>query len=277
MLIKNIFNNWLTRGAVTEDHAEYLLNRRKKQLYIRISQMTILIAFFGIWEIIARLGWINTFLLSQPTEMLDLFMEMYHNGELFHHIKITMIEDIIGFTSGTILGTLIAVLLWWSDYFFKLLEPYIVILNSIPKVALGPVIIVWMGNGPLAIIIMALTVSIVVTIMMLINGFHEVEENKIKLLATLGATKRQILFKVILPASIPTIFSALKISVGLSLVGTIVGEFLVSKAGLGYLIVYGGQVFNLHLVMTSIIILSIIAGLMYYMIIILEKIVIKWH
>ncbi len=274
---KNILYYLITRDAVTNDHADFLYNLRKRKLTIRFFQVTILVGFFVIWETAGRLGWINTFLMSQPSKIYNLFLQMISSGKLYEHVAVTLLENFAGFSSGTIIGTIIAVILWWSDYLFNLLEPYLVVLNSIPKVALGPVIIVWMGNGPTAIIIMALLVSIIVTIIMLTNGFREVEGNKIKLLQTLGASKTQVLTKVILPASIPTIFSAVKVSIGLSLVGTIVGEFLVSKAGLGYLIVYGGQVFNLHMVMLSIIILSIIAGLMYYMVILLESIVIKWR
>ena len=273
---KGSLYNLLTRGSMSEDHANYLHKLRKRNISIRLFQFVILLSIIITWELSARMGLINTFLMSQPAKVLEVFLKMVNNGQLYEHVGITLLENIIGFSLGTILGTIIAVLLWWSDYLYNLFEPYLVILNSIPKVALGPVIIVWMGNGPQAIIVMALLVSIVVTIMMLSSGFREVEDNKIKLLETLGASKKQILFKVILPASIPTIFAALKVSVGLSMVGTIVGEFLVSKAGLGYLIVYGGQVFNLHLVMTSIIILSIISGLMYYLIVMLENIIIKW-
>ena len=267
----------LARGAVSEEHAEFLYKIRRRNISIRLLQIAILLSFFLTWEIAARMGWINAFLMSQPAKIFNLFIKMFSNGQLYEHVSITLMEVIIGFSLGTILGTIIAIMFWWSDYLYNLLEPYLVILNSIPKVALGPVIIVWMGNGPQSIIIMALLVSIVVTIMMLSSGFREVEENKIKLLETLGATKKQVLTKVILPASIPTIFAVLKVSIGLSLVGTIVGEFLVSKAGLGYLIVYGGQVFNLNLVMTSIIILSIISGLMYYIIVILENKIVKWN
>ncbi len=275
-MFKSFFKGILTKDAVSEDHAVFLYNLRKRNITIRFFQLFILVGFFLSWEVLARTEVINSFLMSQPSKMWNLFLQMFMDGRLYQHIKITLIEDIIGFTSGTLLGTLIAISLWWSDYLFDLLEPYIIIINSIPKVALGPVIIVWLGNGPTAIIVMALLVSIVVTILMLTNGFREVENNKIKLLHTLGANKIQVLLKVILPSSIPTIFSAIKVSVGLSLVGTIVGEFLVSKAGLGYLIVYGGQVFNLHMVMTSIVILSIIAGLMYYLVVLMENIIIKW-
>ena len=272
----NFIYQWLTQDAETKAHGVFLYNRRKRQISIRLFQVSILVFFFGLWEVAAHMEWINTFLMSQPSQIWHTFTDMVLNGKLFHHLQVTMTEHMIGFVSGTIMGTLIAIALWWSEYLYNLFEPYIVILNSIPKIALGPVIIVWLGNGPQAIIAMSLLISIIVTIMMLINGFQEVEENKVKLLKTLGASKRQILFKVILPASIPTIFSALKVGVGLSLVGTIVGEYLVSKAGLGYLIIYGGQVFNLHLVMMSVLLLSIIAGLLYYLILLLENWIVKW-
>ncbi|ACL69901.1 ABC transporter permease [Halothermothrix orenii] len=274
---KGFFYRWLTREAVSPDHADYLYGLRKRAISIKFFQILIIVLLFTTWELLSHFGVINTFLVSQPSKILSLLVKMTQNGQLLNHIGVTVTENIIGFISGTLLGTLIAIILWWFEYLYDLLEPYIVILNSIPKVALGPVIIVWMGNGPQAIIVMALLISVIVTIMMMINGFREVEGNLVKLLSTLGASKKQVLFKVILPASIPTIFSALKVSVGLSMVGTIVGEFLVSKAGLGYLIVYGGQVFNLHLVMMSIILLCLIAGLMYYIIVKLEQLVIKWR
>jgi NitT/TauT family transport system permease protein len=174
-----------------------------------------------------------------------------------------MIETIIGFVAGTLLGTGIAMVLWWSDFINKVADPYLVVLNSLPKIALGPILIVWIGAGPASIIAMALLISLVVTIMSVLNGFLEVSPEKIKLLRTFGATKRQVLIKVILPASVPTMIAALKINVGMSWVGVIVGEFLVSRAGLGYLIVYGGQVFRLDLVMTSVLILAGAAAIMY--------------
>lgn len=146
-----------------------------------------------------------------------------------------------------------------------------VILNSLPKVALGPVIIIWVGAGMPAIIVMALSISLIVTILDILNGFLHTDKEKIKMAETFKANKLQILTKIVIPANIPTFFNTLKVNIGLSLVGVISGEFLVSKGGLGYLIVYGGQVFQLDLVMTSVIILAIVAALMYQSIVLLEK------
>jgi NitT/TauT family transport system permease protein len=166
-------------------------------------------------------------------------------------------------------------MLWWSDLLSDILDPYIVVLNSIPKVALGPIFIVWLGTTVTAIIAMAISISVIVTIMMVYVGFREVDPDRVKLLRTFGATRLQILSKVVLPASVPVMIAALKVNVGLSMVGTIVGEFLVSRAGLGFLIVYGGQVFNMSLVMSSVILLSIVSVLLYYGVSALEQAVLR--
>ena len=180
------------------------------------------------------------------------------------------------FFCGTVLGTIIASILWWSSFISKVAEPYLVILNSLPKVALGPIIIVWVGAGTSAIITMALAISLVVTILEMLNGFSSTDKNLIKMANTFNANKWQIFSKIVFPSNLSTLINALKVNIGLSLVGVISGEFLVSKAGLGYLIVYGGQVFKLDLVMTSVIVLGIVAALMYECIVLLEKFILKF-
>ncbi len=166
-------------------------------------------------------------------------------------------------------------MLWWSDFFKKVAEPYLVVLNSLPKVALGPIIILWVGADTSAIIVMAMAISLVVTILEILNGFNETDKEVIKMAKTFHSNKTQILTKIVIPANISTFINSLKVNIGLSLVGVISGEFLVSKAGLGYLIVYGGQVFKLDLVMTSVIILGVLAGIMYGGVILLEKFILK--
>ncbi|EIW00651.1 ABC transporter permease [Thermoanaerobacter siderophilus] len=262
---------------ISKEHREFLKKVKRKNVLIRVTQFALLILFFATWEIVARYKIVDPFLVSQPSRMLKTMMTLSQNGSLFMHIWVTLSETIIGFTLGTIIGMIIAILLWWSDFLSKVAEPYLVVLNSLPKIALGPIFIVWMGNGEAPIITMALAISLIVTIISLQTGFKEVDEEKIKLLKTFGATKMQILTKCILPASVPTIISAIKINIGLSWVGVITGEFLVSKAGLGYLIVYGGQIFKLDLVMTSVLILSILSALMYIFIVYLEKKLIRWR
>lgn len=249
----------------------YLRNVKRRKTMIISVQLLIIIVFFIIWEIAGRLGWIDPFITSQPSRIIKTISNLLSEGVLLKHISITVLETIIGFILGTLIGTFIAILLWWSDFTAKVLEPYLVVLNSLPKIALGPILIVWIGAGPSSIIAMALLISLIVTVISVLNGFLEVSKDKIKLLKTFGASKKQVLTKVVLPASKSTIMSAVKINVGMSWVGVIVGEFLVSKAGLGYLIVYGGQVFKLDLVMTSVLILAIAAALMYEIVVWLEK------
>ena len=193
------------------------------------------------------------------------------------HIGVTLYETVLGFVLGTAAGTLIAIMLWWSPAINRVLDPYLVVLNALPKIALGPILIVWFGAGITSIIVMALLISFVVTIMSVLAGFNEITGEKQLLMKTLGASKLQIFTMVVLPASLPTIMNALKISVGMSWVGVIVGEYLVSKAGLGYLIVYGGQVFKLDLVMASIVVLCLLAALMYYGVAYMEKKLVKWR
>lgn len=252
-------------------HIEYLKSLKRKKKFISVMRVVILIAFLALWEIAAQFNWIDPFIMSSPSRILKTSINLFTEDNLTWHIFVTVTETIIGFLLGTILGILIAIILWWSNTVAKIADPYLVVLNALPKIALGPVIIVWIGAGYKAIIAITVLISIVVTILSMLNGFMEVSESKIKLMETFSATKLQILQKVILPASVPTMISTLKINVGMAWVGSIVGEFLVSKDGLGYLIVYGGQVFKLDLVMTSVIILSIAAGLMYALVAWLER------
>lgn len=259
----------------SEEHALYLKKLRRKKHFVHFMQFAILIVFVAVWELLGRLGVIKTFIFSSPSRVAATVARLYSNGELFMHIGITTLETVAGFLIGTLIGTLIAVLLWWSPTLSRILDPYMVVLNALPKIALGPIIIVWVGAGMKAIILMALLISTIVTIMTVLSGFNEISGENQLLMRTLGANKLQTFFKVVLPASVPTVMSALKLSVGMSWVGVIVGEYLVSKAGLGYLIVYGGQVFKLDLVMAAIAILCVLAALMYYAVAILERIISK--
>ncbi len=258
---------------VSRDHLRYLREQKAYQVKVRFFQVVLLLIVIAFWELATQLRWIDPFIFSSPTRVMQTLASLHNDGNLYYHIWITLYETVAGFILGTIIGTAIAVFLWWSDFLAEVLDPYLVILNSLPKIALGPIIIVWFGAGATAIIVVALLISVIVTILGVYSGFTQVDSDKVKLLKTFGATKLQVLQKVILPASVPTIISALKINVGLSWVGVIVGEFLVSRAGLGYLIVYGGQVFRLDLVMTSVIILSFAAALMYQGVVYLEKLI----
>jgi len=258
-------------AAISNEHKLYLKKMQSRQMKIKLLQLFIFVGFFALWETAARLKWIDAFIFSQPSRIFTAFAAMVANGSIFMHIGVTLGETAAGFIFSTVVGTLAAILLWWNPFVEKVVAPYLVILNSLPKTALAPIIIVWIGNNIYSVIFTAIITSIIVTIISVTAGFFEVSKDKIKLIRTLGGTKKQIMKMVVLPASIPTVVSALKINVGLSLVGVMVGEFLVAKAGLGYLIMYGSQVFKMDWVMLSIIILCVMAWLLYRIVVLLEK------
>lgn len=261
------------KKEISKEYKKYLNKKKTGKILIIAIQLGILISLVGIWEILAINGLIDTFILSSPSRIARTISELYHSGSLFYHIFTTLKEAIIGFLIATIGGYLIAIILWWNDYIRRILDPYIVVLNSLPKIALGPIIIIWVGVGTSSIVTMDILIMIVISIITMLNAFRQVEESKIMLLKSMGANKFQILYKLVLPSALSEFVSLLKINVGLTWVGTIMGEYLVSKAGLGYLIIYGSQIFNLDLVMAGTILLCILATLMYFVVAILEKII----
>ena len=252
----------------------YLRQIKYRKYVILTIQIGLLLGLILLWEVCANVGLIDSFITSQPSRVVKTIINLSSN-DLLMHLGVTCTETIIGFLLGVVFGMLSASVLWWFKTCSEIFEPYLVILNSLPKIALGPIIIIWVGAGMKAIIVMALAISLIVTVMELLNGFKNTDKDIITTAETFGAKKYQVFFKVVLPANIKTLVNSLKINLGLSLVGVIAGEFLVSKAGLGYLIVYGGQVFKLDLVMASVIILAVFAAIIYKIVLIFEKLVLK--
>jgi len=255
---------------ISESQKKYLGKLRRKKIEVIIWQISIFVAFVLLWELFVQLEWIDGFLFSSPSRVAAMARRLL-DDRIFFHMGITLLECVLGFLISTALGVLIAVGLWWNEKARKVVEPYLVVLNALPKVALGPMIIVWVGIGMQAIILMTILICVIVTIVSILHGFLSIDEGKVLLLKSMGASKFQILYKLILPGSLPNILSALKINIGLAWVGTIMGEYLASRAGLGYLIIYGGQVFRMDLVVTSIVILCVLAALMYVGVAVLER------
>lgn len=253
------------------EHKKYLTKIRNKKIIVIIFQILIVTLFIIIWQLLADLKIINTFLSSSPKGIIQTIINLYETNNLFNHIYITIYETFISLFIGTIIGLIISSILWWNDYIAKILDPYLTIFNSLPKVALGPIIIIIAGANQKSIIIMALLISVIITIINMYQSFILTDENKIKLLKSFKATKYQIYKYLILPNSFSNIISTIKINISMSLVGVIMGEFLVSKEGIGYLIMYGSQVFNLNLVMTGIFLLLIISAILYYLVVLLER------
>jgi NitT/TauT family transport system permease protein len=259
----------------SKEHLQYLAGVRKKNVFVNVVRVSVLLLLLGLWELAAALQWVNPFITSSPSRVVKTIAGLYADGSLFYHVGTTLWETLLGFVIAVATGYLIALLLWWSEAFRKISEPYLVVLNALPKIALGPLIIIWFGTGSEAIVFITVLIGLIVSILNMLGGFMETDENKIRLLRSMGATKLQVLTKLVIPSSLPTFISMLKINVGMAWIGSIMGEYIVSKAGLGYLIVYGGQVFKLDLVMSAVIILCILAAVMYAAVAALEKAVIK--
>ena len=253
-------------STYSKEHIEYLKKKKKEKRLICFFRLLIIISFLIIWELLSRFEIINTFLSSSPTEVLETTIQLIKDNTLFMHIGVTLYEVIISFLIATILGFIIATILWSNKRIAKVIDPYLTILNSLPKVALGPLIIIWVGASINSIIFMALLISLFVTIITIYQGFSNNKQSYVTLLTSLVANKKQIFLNAILPSNIPTLISALKINISMNLIGVIMGELLVSKSGLGYLIMYGSQVFNIDLVITGVVILGIISYFMYFII-----------
>jgi NitT/TauT family transport system permease protein len=260
--------------TISKNRFLYLTKKRRRQRFIRLCQFSVLFFTVGLWEGFARLGIIDSFLMSQPSRIWRTLAN-FQNNQLLNHIGVTMFETVIGFCIGVFLGIGIAFILWYSNFLAKVSEPFLVVLNALPKIALGPVIIIWVGAGQQAVIVMALAISLIVTVMEMLNGFRTTDSELIKMAKTFRANRLQTFVKIVFPSNLQTLFNCLKINIGLTLVGVIAGEFLVSRAGLGYLIVYGGQVFQMDLVMTSVMILAVLAALLYRFVVLLEWVILR--
>lgn len=242
------------------------LNHKKHHQKVAVIRFVLLLLFLILWEVASRMNWIDSFFFSSPSLILQHIYESVLGGTLFIHTGITLIEIIFSFILVTVISVSVSLLLWYFDSSAEILEPFLVVLNSLPKSALAPLLIVWLGTGMKTIIIAGLSVAIFGAIINLYTGFLAVDADTLKLIETLGGTKKDAMMKVVLPSSYELLLSNMKVNIGLSLVGVIIGEFLAAKKGLGYQIIYGTQVFRLDMVITSIIILCAIAILFYKLI-----------
>lgn len=253
------------------------LHRGYKSRMIRFSaavgstQGLLLILFIVAWEIAGKNRYIDPLLFSYPTKIMDQLWRSMIDGSVWPHIGMTVTETIVGFILGTVVGTAIAGALWWFPFLARVFDPYLVVLNSMPKVALGPIFIVGLGPGFTSIVAITLSITVIITTINIYNRFREIDSGYIKVVRLFGASRAQLFRLVILPGSFPVIIATLKVNVGLAWIGVIVGEFLVAKLGLGYLIIYGFQVFNFTLVLSSLVIIAIVATLMYQLVAAIEK------
>ncbi len=256
-------------------HQAYLDGITRRQRRIMVIRILIFVLFLALWETAVRQKWIDGFIFSSPSRVLGTFAQMWRDRSIFLHTGITLLETLTSFLLVVLIGTGFALLLWYSTELSAVLEPYLVILNGLPKSALAPLLIVWLGANMKSIIVAGISVAIFGTILNLYTGFSETDPDEIKLIYTLKGTKKDVLTKVIIPGTVPLLISIMKVNIGLCLVGVVIGEFIGAKQGLGYLIIYGSQVFKLDWVIMSIVILCIIAMGLYAMINCAEKLYLK--
>ncbi len=254
----------------SEMYKAYVRGVRRRQYLVVLCQFALLALFLALWEIAPRAHWVNPMLTSTPSAVWAAFFESVGEHSLSYHTWVTLQETIVGFVISMVLGIGVAVAIWWWEFLYRVLDPFLVVANALPKIALAPIFYIWLGDTA-SIYANAIAIALFITILMVYAGFRETNPNKLKLLQTFGASRWQMLQKVVLPSNVPTIIAAVKINIGLALVGVIVGEFQASKAGLGYLIVYGSQIFKMDLVMCAIAILAAISTVMYLVIYYVEN------
>jgi NitT/TauT family transport system permease protein len=259
-------------AAPSQRYLDFLKRTQRGRQLVTASQLGVLIVFFGLWEVLPRMHFINPMLTSYPSAMWPTFLELLATGDLLHHTWSTVFATCVGFTLSMVIGVVVAAALWWSDFVYKVLDPFLVVANAMPKIAFVPILYIWLGSK-YSIFGMAVAIAVFVTIMIVFAGFRGVDANKIKLAKTFGATRAQVLTKVIFPGSVPTLIAALKMNIGLAMVGVVVGEFQSADAGLGFLIVNGSQIFKMNIVMTAITVLGVISSIMYLAIYYLEAVV----
>ena len=255
---------------MSPEHKNYLKKLQKEKIIVLFFQIFILVSFLILWEIASNLKIINPFIFSSPSKVIITIKNLFLNYNLINHILTTLFETLISFILGITLSFIIAILLYEFKILNKIIDPYLTLLNSLPKVALGPLIIIIVANTK-SIIVMALLINLIVGIISIYNGFNNIDPDLIKLFKTFKASRLVTLFKLTIPATYKTIISSLKLNISMTLIGVIMGEFLVSKAGLGYLIIYGTQVFNLNMVISGIVILLLISFILYKFITFIEK------
>jgi NitT/TauT family transport system permease protein len=267
-----------TARAPSPEYLKWLQREQRSRLTVRGAQLAILMVFIVAWEVLPKSHILNPLLTSYPSALWPTFVELLkatpHQASILTHTWFTVFATVVGFTAAMLLGTAIAAMLWWWDALYKVIDPYLVVANAMPKTAFVPIFYIWLGAS-MSIYGMSLAISLFITILMIYSGFQGIDPNKVKLAQTFGASKWQILTKVVLPGSVPTLIAALKVNTGLSLVGVVVGEFQSANIGLGYLIQYGSQIFKMNIVMTAITILAIVSSLMYLAISRLEAAVIR--
>lgn len=255
----------------SKNQKAFIRREKNHRISVMVMRMVILIFLLCLWQVLAWIGVVNDFIFSSPIKMGNYLIEACMDKSLFYHTSVTLFETIVSFLFVTILGLLLSIILWSSRKTSEILEPYLVVLNSLPKSALAPVLIVWLGNNRKTVIVTGILIAVFSAAITMTTSLNQTDTEKIKLIQSMGGSRLDVLCKVAIPSSIPVLIATMKVNIGLCLVGVIIGEFLAADAGLGYLIIYGSQTFKMTMVMSSIIVLCILSAFLYQAIAMIEK------
>jgi NitT/TauT family transport system permease protein len=227
------------------------------------TQVGILVAIIAIWEIGADAGFIDAFFWSKPRAIFNTLAIFFTTGDAFTDIAFTFRSTILGFLIGTAAGSALGLSFWWSKNYAAIVQPYIICFESLPKLALAPLIVLAFGIGIASKVAIATALTLVVSTLTTYAGVKAVDPDSEKLFYSLGASRLQVFRKLVIPSCLPWIISVLRVNIGLALTGAIVGEFIASQHGLGRAILYAGQTYDIALVWVAVSVLSALAIVMY--------------
>jgi len=239
-------------------------------------QVAAVVVFFAIWEIGVRAGWISAFLVGSPLGIFTLGFKMIASGELLSDTWYTLFEAILGFVIGTIFGSLLGLALWYSVFVARLVEPFIVAINSVPKIALAPIVVLWFGTGLVSKVALSVSLTAIVALIAAYQAAKDADVDLQSLLISMGADKHQVFFKAVVPSTLPSIIATFRINVGFGLVGAVVGEFISSQRGLGHLIYTASSLYDLNTVWVGLFTLMIMGFVLYYVIDMIERTSLPW-
>ena len=227
------------------------------------TQFGILVVIIAAWEIASTTGLISAFFWSQPSAIWHTLIIFVTEGNAWVDIGFTFRSTIFGFLLGTTVGSLFGLSFWWSRNYAAIVQPYIICFESIPKLALAPLIILVFGLGLSSKVAIAFALTFVISTLTTFAGVKALDPDGERLFYSLGATRWQVFRKLVMPFCLPWIISVLRVNIGLALTGAIVGEFIASQHGLGRAILYAGQTYDIALVWVAVLVLSTLAVIMY--------------
>ncbi|HTA99738.1 MAG TPA: ABC transporter permease [Bradyrhizobium sp.] len=241
-----------------------------------LLQTAAVIAFFALWEIGVRVGWISAFLVGSPSGIFSLAYKLIGSGELLSDTYYTLFEAILGFVIGTVFGSLLGLALWYSVFVARLVEPFIVAINSVPKIALAPIVILWFGTGLVSKVALSVSLTAIVALIAAYQAAKDADVDLQSLLISMGASKHQVFYKAVVPSTLPAIIATFRINVGFGLVGAVVGEFISSQRGLGHMIYTASSLYDLNSVWVGLFTLMIVGFALYYVIDMVERVSLPW-